>query len=236
MPVYRVSVFLGEDPPLSLIQKRLMTFLATFGTSKLHTSDSGRVYYEVKQIGDRNYPLEKHRNTLILRSARLVFEQQVSIRHTARFANRNRMMYCLHDKFTPLDKPSSDDGTVVLEGKPPFQIELPIKNIAASHVNRQTIEVYDHTWKINLNYQFNAIGPHLIVIESVADASHYVAEKASIVPVDRREDFCVGQVAQFQLEGTPPWSVGYRINGKAYTQEAKVSPFSLIQQLPGSLP
>jgi nucleoporin POM152 len=53
--------------------------------------------------------------------------------------------------------------------------------------------------------------------------------------VDRREDFCVGEVVQFQLEGTPPWSIGYQINGKAFTQEVKMSPFSLLQQQPGEV-
>lgn len=206
---------LVERPVLNSIQPR--------SRLQLHTSEPGRVYYEVKQIGDGAYPLEKHKNTPIPRYDRLLFEQQVSMRPTARFKNRNRIAYCLYDTFTPLDKLSSD-ALVVLEGTPPFQLELSIKNLAASHVDRQTIEVYDHTWKINLqNYQFKSIGPHLIVIESVADASHCahaaldplassiwvdVAETAAIVPVDRRENFCVGEVAQFQLEGTPPWSIG----------------------------
>ncbi|KAJ3787147.1 hypothetical protein GGU10DRAFT_374278 [Lentinula aff. detonsa] len=215
---------------------------------QLHTSDPGRVYYEVKQIGDAAYPLEKHKNTPIPRYDRLLFEQQVSLRPTARFKNRNRLAYCLYDVFTPLDKLSSD-GLVVLEGTPPFQVELSIKNLATSHVEIQTVEVHDHSWKLSLqHYQFTSVGPHLFVIQSVADASNCahatldplatsiwvdVAEAAAIVPIDRREDFCVGEAAQFQLEGTPPWSIGYRINGKAYTQEAKVSPFSLLQQQPG---
>ncbi|KAJ3880807.1 hypothetical protein F5051DRAFT_145454 [Lentinula edodes] len=215
---------------------------------QLHTSDPGRVYYEVKQIGDGAYPLENHKNTPIPRYERLLFEQQVSLRPTARFKNRNRLSYCLYDLFTPLDRLSSD-GLVVLEGTPPFQLELSIKNLATSHVDQQMIEVHDHSWKLSLQtYQFTSVGPHLVVIQSVTDASHCahaaldplatsvwvdIAEAAAIVPVDRREDFCVGEAAQFQLEGTPPWSIGYRINGKAYTQEAKVSPFSLLQQQAG---
>ncbi|KAJ3844932.1 hypothetical protein EV361DRAFT_393865 [Lentinula raphanica] len=215
---------------------------------QLHTSNPGRVYYEVKQIGDTAYPLEKHKNTPIPRNERLLFEQQVSLRPNARFKNRNRLAYCLYDVFAPLDKLSSD-GLVVLEGTPPFQLELSVKNLATSHVEMQTVEVHDHAWKLGLqNYQFTSVGAHLVVIQSVADASNCahatldplatsvwvdVAEAAAIVPIDRREDFCVGEAAQFQLEGTPPWSIGYRINGKAYTQEAKVSPFSLLQQQPG---
>jgi len=60
-----------------------------------------------------------------------------------------------------------------------------------------------------------------------------VAETAAIFPFDSRQDFCVGDVSQFQLEGIPPWTIGYKINGKAYSQEAKVSPFSLLHQQSG---
>jgi len=35
------------------------------------------------------------------------------------------------------------------------------------------------------------------------------------------------------LEGIPPWTIGYRVNGKAYTQEAKQSPFAFSQQQAG---
>ncbi|KAJ4485797.1 hypothetical protein J3R30DRAFT_3442070 [Lentinula aciculospora] len=238
----------NEQGGTTLIGQPVFNSIQSRTRFQLHTSDPGRVYYEVKQIGDGAYPLEKHKNTPIPRYERLLFEQQVSLRPTARFKTRNRLSYCLYDIFTPLDKLSSD-GLVVLEGSPPFQLDLSIKNLATSHVDMQTIEVHDHSWKISLqNYQFTSVGPHLIVIRSVADSSHCahatldplgtsiwvdVAEAAAIVPIDRREDFCVGEAAQFQLEGTPPWSIGYRINGKTYTQEAKVSPFSLLQQQPG---
>ncbi|THV07501.1 hypothetical protein K435DRAFT_959584 [Dendrothele bispora CBS 962.96] len=214
---------------------------------QLLTSNPGRIYYEVKQIGDAAYPLAKYKNTPIPRSDRLLFEQLVSMRPSARFRNRNRLSYCLNDLFTPLD--TSSDGSLVFEGTPPFLVELSIKNVATSHIEKKVFEVMDHAWKVDLpSYEFKSIGPHLVIIESVEDASGCahaaldpvassiwvdVAETAAIVPFDRREDYCVGDVTQFQLEGIPPWSIEYRINGKSYTQEAKASPLSLLQKQPG---
>ena len=190
---------------------------------QLQTSQPGRVYYEVKQIGDAAYPLSKHKNAVIPRSERLLFEQQVSMRPTARFSNRNRLSYCLNDTFVPLDFLSAD-GTVVFDGTPPFSLKLSIKNLGASHVDETTVEVSDLNWKIDLPaYNFKSIGPHLLTIESVRDASNCapapsdplsrsiwvdVAETAAIIPFDRREHFCVGEISQFQLEGIPPWSIG----------------------------
>ncbi|KAI0720132.1 hypothetical protein C8Q72DRAFT_878186 [Fomitopsis betulina] len=229
-----------DQPTFSSIQPRT--------SFQLHTSEAARIYYEVKQIGDAAYPLAKNRNAIIPRSERLLFEQQVLIRPAARFRNVNRLAYCLNDVLRPQDT-SSPDGQVMLEGTAPFTVELSIRNLATSHIYRESLRLDEKLWKLNVpKYTFHSIGPHIVTIESVQDASHCeqavpdpvyrsiwvdVAETAAIVPFDRREDFCVGDVTQFQLEGTPPWSIGYRVNGKSYTQEAKISPFAIAQQQPG---
>jgi nucleoporin POM152 len=190
---------------------------------QLQTSQPGRVYYEVKQIGDAAYPLSKTHDMVIPRSERLLFEQQVSMRPTVRFRNRNRLVYCLNDALVPLD-PSSSDGFVILEGTPPFTLVLSIKNIGASHVEIRTVEVPTNTWRLDIpSYSFSSIGPHLLTIQKVADSSSCeqaafdplsrsiwvdVAETAAIIPFERREDICVGDVTQFQLEGIPPWTIG----------------------------
>ncbi|KAJ3558980.1 hypothetical protein NM688_g617 [Phlebia brevispora] len=229
-----------DQPTFSSIQPRTRF--------QLHTSEPARIYYEVKQIGDAAYPLAKNKNAIIPRSDRLLFEQQVLMRPTAQFHNKKRLTYCMTDALTPHDQ-SSTDGLIVLSGTPPFQLKLSIRNRATSETYHETFHINDFSWKLNVpDYTFKAIGPHEVIIESVQDASHCeqsvtdsstrslfvdVAETAAIVPFDHREHFCVGEVTQFQLEGTPPWTIGYRVNGKAYTSEARVSPFSIMQQQPG---
>lgn len=189
---------------------------------QLQTTTPGRIYYEVKQIGDAAYPLAKHKNKLIPRSERLLFEQQVFPRPSAQFKNRNRLTYCLNDVFVPTE-PGLSDGMIVLEGTPPFKLELSIKDISASQTELRTVEVFSHHWNVNLpSYMFKSIGPHLVNVESVVDSSSCaqatldplhssiwvdVAENAAIIPFDRRIDYCVGEVTQFQLEGIPPWSI-----------------------------
>lgn len=191
---------------------------------QLHTSTIGRKYYEVKQIGDSIYPLAKHKNAVIPRSDRLVFEQEVMPRPSAMFRNDNRMTFCLNDPLTS-DVLSNDGGVIQLDGTPPFQVALSIRNLAASQVYKETVEIHDKTWRVHLpSYHFTSIGPHQIIIESVGDSSHCeqtelstlrrsiwvdVAESAAIIPFDKRVDFCTGDVTQFQLEGKPPWSIGY---------------------------
>ncbi|KAH7916469.1 hypothetical protein BJ138DRAFT_475130 [Hygrophoropsis aurantiaca] len=214
---------------------------------QLHTSTAGRKYYEVKQIGDSAYPLAKHKNVVIPRSERLLFEQEVFSRPSARFKTDARISYCLNDILTPQD--SSSEGVIEFEGTPPFEVQLSIRSLTSSKFHKENVIVQDRLWKVDLpSYQFTSIGPHRISIESVQDSSRCeqadldpsrrsiyvdVAEIAAIIPSDKKTDFCVGDVTQFQLEGTPPWSIGYRINGKSYVQEAKVSPFSMLQQQTG---
>ncbi|KAF5323559.1 hypothetical protein D9611_005631 [Ephemerocybe angulata] len=229
-----------DQPTMNSIQPRTRF--------QLQTTTPGRMFYEVKQIGDSMYPLDKSANAVIPRLQRLLFEQQVARRPSAHFRNRNRMTYCLNDAFVPLDS-ASMDGVVVLEGTPPFSLTLSVKNVPASHIETMTVEVPSNVWKVDLpSYAFNSIGAHRITIESVTDSSNCaqsaldpllssiwvdVAETAAIIPFDHKQDLCVGEVSQFQLEGIPPWTVGYKVNGKSYTKEVKTSPFSLLQQTPG---
>lgn len=188
---------------------------------QLQTSKAGRVYYEVKAIGDASYPLNKHKH-VIPRSKSLQFEQEVFPRPLAYFKRPNRMSYCFNNPLVPRDEYPTD-GTVVLHGTPPFLLDLSIKNVASSEIHKETIELAQHEWRLNFsNYIFQTVGPHLVTIDSIRDASNClqaaietglqsqwidVSETAVIVPFDRREDFCVGEALQFQLEGTPPWKI-----------------------------
>ncbi|KAI6047907.1 hypothetical protein EDC04DRAFT_2864066 [Pisolithus marmoratus] len=229
-----------DQPTISSIQHRTRF--------QLHTSTPGRKYYEVKQIGDAAYPLHKHRHTLIPRSERLLFEQEIIRKPSAKFKTDNRLSYCLNDVLSPKDL-ASPDGTILLDGTPPFQLQLSIKNLAANKVRVETVEVNERVWRLNLpSYYFTSVGPYQITIDSVLDSSRCeqatadplhrsiwidVAETAAVIPLEKKKDFCVGDIIQFELEGTPPWTIGYRINGKSYTRDAKVSPFSILQQQSG---
>lgn len=205
-----------DQPVFSSIQPRTRF--------QLHTSEAARVYYEVKQIGDAAYPLAKNKNAVIPRSERLIFEQQVLQRPSARFKTTDQMSYCLNDALEAHDL-SGSEGLVVLEGTPPFRVQLSIRNMATSAVRKETVEIYERSWKLHVpSYTFQSIGPHLVSIETVQDASNCeqavpdtfyrtiridVAETAAIVPFDQRQDYCINDMLQFQLEGTPPWSIGY---------------------------
>lgn len=112
---------------------------------------------------------------------------------------------------------------MALNGKAPFKLTLNIKNLATSESRIAVVDVLTHEWKVDVpTHKLQTVGTHLITIESFEDSSPCspsavdyerrtfridVAETAAIVPFDRREDWCVGDILQFQLEGNAPWRV-----------------------------
>ncbi|KAI0274973.1 hypothetical protein BC834DRAFT_839954 [Gloeopeniophorella convolvens] len=238
----------GETGGTKLLDQPTFNSIQPRTRFQLHTSEPGRIYYEVKQVGDTAYPLSKHKGVVIPRSDRPLFEQEVLIRPSARFASSSRLSYCLNENLVPQDKGISD-GTIILQGTPPFELMLSVQPLAGAERFEQTVTVHDSTWRLDLPaFTFKSVGPHQVTIEAVKDASRCeqtlpdpqersiwvdVAESAAIFPLERREHFCVGEVPQFQLEGIPPWTIGYRVNGKVYMQEAKQSPFAFAQQQAG---
>lgn len=201
------------------------TYSSTVDHSKLQlqTSHVGRVYYEIAQIGDAAYPLVKHKSRLIPHIERLRFEQQVFLRPSAAFKTQGRLSYYLHDAFVAS---ASSAGIVVLEGAPPFKLQLSIKNMATRQIDSMAVDVLSHTWKVAVpSYTFKTIGAHLVSIESICDASDYtqalsltspsrsifvdVRAGATILPYDQRKYFCVKDTARFHLEGIAPWTIGF---------------------------
>lgn len=224
-PPFQVMYNIGKDSVsggTDLVDQPTFNSIQPRTRFQLYTSEPGRKYYEVKQIGDAAYPLAKHKDATIPRADRLLFIQNVLPRPSGHFKTRTRLSFCLGDRFTP--RASSSDGLVVLEGSPPFKLKISVKNMALGETHEEAVTVYDKSWKVDIpSYTFKAIGPHLVTIDSVQDSSNCdqaidntlyqsfwvdVAESATIVPFERREHFCVGDVSQFQLEGTPPWTIG----------------------------
>ncbi len=60
-----------------------------------------------------------------------------------------------------------------------------------------------------------------------------VAETADIAAVSTREDYCIGEVVDFALQGSPPWTVSYDFNGKSAQAAVTTAEFSRVAEKPG---
>lgn len=212
----------------------------------LLTNRAGRVFYEILALGDARYsPQTENREATSLK-----WEQQVLARPNAYFKNSARLSYCLNDAFMPRPEHQvSQDGLMVLSGKPPFIVHFTIQNMASSEVKKEMLELSTHEWQPQFpDYFFTTVGSYLITIDSVHDASSCeevkddmerrklwvdVAETAMIVPFERRTDVCVGDLLQFQLEGIPPWTINYRFNDKIRQTIQRQPKYTTVANVPG---
>lgn len=201
------------------------TFNSIQKTSRLQlrTSEPGHHEYHLTDFGDAAYPLP-HRVQSSPRYSGTVLQQEVLSRPSAYFKSSKSSPYCLNQKLEPRSG-HSDDPVVVLTGKAPFKLTLNIKNVATSESRLAVVDVTTPEWKVDIpTYKLQTVGPHLITIESFEDSSPCspsavdyerrtfridVAETAAIVPFDRRADWCVGDLLQFQLEGNAPWKIEF---------------------------
>ncbi|KAJ1023153.1 hypothetical protein NDA16_003306 [Ustilago loliicola] len=62
-----------------------------------------------------------------------------------------------------------------------------------------------------------------------------VAETADIAAVSTREDYCIGELVEFSLQGSPPWTVSYDFNGKSAQAAVSKAEFSRVAEKPGVL-
>ncbi|TFK71015.1 hypothetical protein BDN72DRAFT_895988 [Pluteus cervinus] len=216
----------------------------------LHTSQPGRVYYEIAHIGDTNYPITQYPPTEAIRTQYIKFEQEVDTQPSARFKSKSRLSYHVQDAFVPSNRGSSD-GILELNGTPPFQVQISIRNTENNQGETLTTEVHSHLWQPEFpDYYFKTPGQHIVTIDSVMDGSNCghailspednsiqvdVSTLASITPRNGRTNFCAREAVEFDLDGQPPWVVGYNLHGRNFQKEVYKSPFSLFLEGEGQL-
>lgn len=184
----------------------------------MRTADPGTHTYALQHLADATYNTGIQLNTHRTRGLRL--EQNVLIRPAARFKSAARISRCLN---TDLNLSNEPGAVLSLIGTPPFTLSIAVRNLAEGETHHAQIVTNDYEWPVKIpDYMFRTIGPHVVAIERVRDASKCaelgsaserslwidVAETAAIIPLERRVDYCVGDVLNFQLEGTAPWQVG----------------------------
>jgi nucleoporin POM152 len=60
-----------------------------------------------------------------------------------------------------------------------------------------------------------------------------VHDPPAIIPLETREDFCVGERLSFRLNGVPPFTIYYKFNDKSMKAIEKTTTFTRLNALPG---
>ncbi|KAF8600877.1 hypothetical protein BDV93DRAFT_496344 [Ceratobasidium sp. AG-I] len=240
-PPFQVTY--SHTNPKHYSEESLFTSLKNLTRLAMRTTEPGTHVYALQHLTDATYNTGIKLDTRRTRGLRL--EQVVLTRPAARFKSTARISRCLN---TDLNLSHDPGAVLVLSGIPPFTLSIAVRNLAEGETHHTQIITNDREWAVNIpDYMFRTIGPHAVVVEKVRDASKCdelsgggerslwidVAETAAIIPLERRVDYCVGDVLNFQLEGTAPWQIGYTFNGKHTVAKSSTSRFSRVAAQPG---
>lgn len=183
-------------------------------------SQPGQHKYTILAVRDANYDFDQK----LLQSSGGLFniEQEVFGKPNAGFRTSSRFSYCVGEAF----KASRDNSaTIEFIGQGPFEVDLEVGPPGGGRPLYKTAinNIKSSSWKVELpDHKFSHVGPQLLQITSVRDASGCpaeilnddslylgidVLETATITPVSEREDYCVGDMLEFVLGGTAPWHV-----------------------------
>lgn len=246
-------------------KRRKTAFTSALGTTNLELSTalSGWHTYVLNTIGDAVYAPSRLQGFSTEAPRRL--EQMVLPLPSASFASsgskHSRPSLCVGDGLDRL----STLPVLKLHGQAPFTVSFEVVSAlgstgAAGVVSHRftRMGIQTHDYKLDLakdEFSFSSKGLWSIRVVQVTDANHCqsavsdgskrsgedkaisieVAETADIAAVSSREDYCVGEVVDFSLQGSPPWTVAYDFNGKAATAAVTSSEFSRVADKPGVL-
>lgn len=206
-------------------------------TIRMETSNAGSYKYEFSKLGDYSYnhDAEKFRP--------ITLKQEVCSRPSARFASAGKTYrYCKEEQ------PGNEFVPIILEGEPPFDLELEIKHHALKKpevVPVRNIDRRDYMFQIP--HMHLSLGNHAVTIRKVTDsngcqrtmdydAPHVqvsVADVPTISPLEAQTDYCVGDRIGYTLAGTPPFNVYYTFQGHDRKATAPTTNFRRLAEKPG---
>ncbi|KIR97586.1 hypothetical protein L804_05273 [Cryptococcus deuterogattii 2001/935-1] len=202
-------------------------------TGILHLStEPGSHRYDFLSLADGNYPKTDVSITL---------EHEVFGRPSASFVKHANRALCL-------DSTLETDAKILLKGQGPWILSLSVRKPASTSITTHSVTVTHPEWTVSLPQVLTDIGRYEVAITKVEDVSGCewvsgetdelrsvveVVESARIVPVDEKEDLCVGDSLDFLLQGKAPWTIEYTWKGKDHKVTSSASRFSRFAEKAG---
>lgn len=203
---------------------------------EMDTSQAGLYTYKFTEVGDSLYDNDRAHNPLVL-------TQQVNPLPSARFDSPGHIYgFCKEDvsgeEFIP----------ITLEGVPPFSLEISIRhhsNAKPEVVSIPNINSNRHNLPIPRRHL--DLGQHVVSIHKVRDARRCqqnieydpssvrvaVSDVPTIIPLESKVDYCVGERLSFSLSGHAPFDVFYTFDDIQRKATSRTSDFRRIAERPG---
>ncbi|EQL28530.1 hypothetical protein, variant [Blastomyces dermatitidis ATCC 26199] len=221
------------------ISMSLKTMTAALGSASLRmdTSKPGVYSYKIIELGDNLYSFDHKKH------APLTVTQQVNPRPSARFEQPNHIY-----GFCKEEGNAEEVIPIILEGVPPFSLEIGIKHSSVSKPEVLSIPHVDsNRYNLPIPRRYLDLGQHVISIQKVRDArgcqrtTEYegssvrvaISDVPTILPLEAQVDYCVGERLSFSLSGHAPFEVYYTFNGVERKATVPNTSFRRIAEKPG---
>ncbi|KAJ5463550.1 hypothetical protein N7475_008494 [Penicillium sp. IBT 31633x] len=246
-----LEVRLSGNPPYSLqYEKRRKAERGGFSSAKpralksaLHvtsmemdTTEAGEYSYKFTQVGDNLYDHDP-------KSKPLVVTQKVNPLPSAKFDQPGHVF-----GFCKEDINGEESIPITLEGVPPFSLEISIKHHSNAKPEIVTIpKINSNRHKLLIPRRHLELGQHQVSIHKVRDSRGCqrttdldassvrvaISDVPTIIPLESKVDYCVGERLSFSLSGHAPFDVFYTFDGAKRKATSQTTNFRRIAELPG---
>ena len=241
-PPYKLSYVQSVKPEVGAVAPRNKELRAALNVASLRmeTAVAGAYEYKFAAFSDGNYP-EHSPNHF----KPITIKQKVNSRPSAAFATPGKTY-----SFCSVESDGEEVIPVTLHGQPPFELEVEIKHhgtVKPEMVHYTNIESTKHS--IHIPHSRLHLGKSAVSLRRVSDARGCsrtldsttprvqisVHDAPTIVSLEERSDYCVGDRLNFGLSGVAPFQVFYTFEGQA--RKASVSSgntFKRLAEKPGT--
>ncbi|EPS26568.1 hypothetical protein PDE_01505 [Penicillium oxalicum 114-2] len=203
---------------------------------EMDTSEPGQYTYKFSEVGDNLYDYDP-------RSSGLVVTQKVNSLPSAKFDSPGHIY-----GFCKEDATGEETVPITLEGVPPFSLEIVIKHHSNAKPEIVTIpNINSNHHKLALPRRHLDLGQHVVSIHKVRDSRGCqrttefdassvrvaVSDVPTIIPLESKVDYCVGERLSFSLSGHAPFEVFYTFNGVQRKASSPNTNFRRIAERPG---
>lgn len=223
------------DRAASTAQRNLRTALNVIST-EMDTSEAGLYTYKFTDVSDNLYDHDPKSNSLVV-------TQKVNSLPTARFDSPGHIY-----GFCKEDVSGEETIPITLEGVPPFSLEITIKHHSNAKPEIVSIpKINSNRHNLPIPRRHLDLGQHVVSIHKVRDfrgcqrTNEYdtssvrvsVSDVPTIIPLESKVDYCVGERLSFSLSGHAPFDVFYTFNGAQRKATSQNTNFRRIAERAG---
>ncbi|KAA8645517.1 putative nuclear envelope pore membrane protein [Aspergillus tanneri] len=205
-------------------------------TMEMDTSEPGFYTYKFMEIGDSLYDHDP-------RSKPIAVTQKVNALPSARFDAPGHIY-----GFCKEDVSGEELIPIALDGIPPFSLEISIKHYSKAKAEILSIpSIRSNRHNLPIPRRHLDLGQHVVSIHKVRDARGCqrvieddtssvrvaVSDVPTIIPLESKVDYCVGERLSFSLSGHAPFDVFYTFDGASRKATSRTTNFRRIAERPG---